>query len=125
MDVSSEAIHALLPIYLTSVLGLSAATLGIMVRDLGTDGRVDMSAMAGDFVGDDPQGAWAEASKQATEAWGGDGVLAKTVTMPWGAQMPAPMALSILRNDVFGHTWDLARATGQSTDLDAEVSDVR
>lgn len=30
MDVSSEAIHALLPIYLTSVLGLSAATLGII-----------------------------------------------------------------------------------------------
>lgn len=30
MDVSSEAIHALLPIYLTSVLGLSAAMLGIV-----------------------------------------------------------------------------------------------
>lgn len=94
-----------------------------MARDLGLQGQVDMSNMADDFVGDDPQGAWTEASKQATDAWRGEGVLAKTVTMPWGAQMPAPMALSILRNDVFGHTWDLARATGQSTDLDAEVSE--
>jgi len=30
MDVASEAIHALLPIYLTTVLGLSAATLGVI-----------------------------------------------------------------------------------------------
>lgn len=30
MDVSSEAIHALLPIYLTTVLGLSAAAIGII-----------------------------------------------------------------------------------------------
>jgi sugar phosphate permease len=30
MDISSESIHALLPIYLTSVLGLSAATLGMV-----------------------------------------------------------------------------------------------
>lgn len=93
-----------------------------MVRDLGADGQVDMSAMAGDFVGTDPQGAWAAASEQATAAWGGEGVLAKTVTMPWGAQLPAPVALTILRNDVFQHSWDLARATGQSTDLDADVA---
>lgn len=94
-----------------------------MVRDLGLQGQVDMSEMAGDFVGDDPQGAWVEASKQATEAWHGDGVLAKTVTMPWGAQMPAPVALTILRNDVFQHSWDLARATGQATaGFDADVA---
>lgn len=30
MDVASEAIHALLPIYLTTVLGLSAAALGVI-----------------------------------------------------------------------------------------------
>ncbi|MDE2361990.1 MAG: MFS transporter [Hyphomicrobiales bacterium] len=30
MDVSSEAIHALLPLYLTGVLGLSTATLGLI-----------------------------------------------------------------------------------------------
>ncbi len=30
MDVSSEAIHALLPVYLTTVLGLSAAAIGII-----------------------------------------------------------------------------------------------
>ncbi len=30
MDVSSEAIHALLPIYLTTVLGLSAAAIGVI-----------------------------------------------------------------------------------------------
>ncbi|MBX7161348.1 MAG: TIGR03086 family protein [Acidimicrobiia bacterium] len=93
-----------------------------MVRDLGRDGQVDLAAMADDFVGSDPQAAWAEASREATEAWRGDGVLAKTVTMPWGAQLPAPAALTILRNDLFQHSWDLARATGQSTDLDADVA---
>lgn len=94
-----------------------------MVADLGRDGQVDMSKMASDFVGDDPQQAWATASAAATSAWEGDGVLERTVTMPWGQALPAPAALTILRNDVFQHTWDLAKATGQSTALDPEIAD--
>lgn len=94
-----------------------------MVADLGRDGAVDMSKMAADFVGDDPQGAWATASAAATAAWQGDDVLERTVTMPWGQALPAPAALTILRNDVFQHTWDLARATGQDSALDPELAE--
>ncbi|MFN8103020.1 MAG: TIGR03086 family metal-binding protein [Acidimicrobiia bacterium] len=94
-----------------------------MVAALGRDGRVDMSKMASDFVGDDPQGAWEAASAAATSAWQADGALARTVTMPWGQELPAPAALTILRNDLFQHTWDLAKATGQDTALDADLAE--
>jgi uncharacterized protein (TIGR03086 family) len=45
----------------------------------------------------------------------------RIVTLPFG-EMPAGMALNIAIFDVTTHAWDLAKATGQSTDLDPEVA---
>jgi MFS family permease len=53
MDVSSEAIHALLPVYLTTVLGLSAAALGLIegFAEATTLGVKIFSGAASDWLG--------------------------------------------------------------------------
>lgn len=68
--------------------------------------------MGGDNLGDDPQGAWAQASKRAMDAFEGPGAMEKIVKLPFG-EMPAGIALNIAIFDVATHAVDLARATGQ------------
>jgi uncharacterized protein (TIGR03086 family) len=68
--------------------------------------------MGGDNVGDDPQAAWAAASKRAMTAFEAPGVMDKIVKLPFG-EMPAGIALNIAVFDVATHSVDLARATGQ------------
>lgn len=41
--------------------------------------------------------------------------------MPFG-ELPAGMYLGLATNDVFTHGWDLAKATGQQTDLDPDMA---
>lgn len=75
--------------------------------------------MGGDNLGDDPQGAWATASKRAMAAFDQPGVLDKMVTLPFG-EMPGGVALNIAVFDVATHATDLAKASGQAiedTDL--------
>jgi uncharacterized protein (TIGR03086 family) len=50
-------------------------------------------------------------------AFGAKGALEGTVQLPF-AELPAPMFLQIVTTDQFVHAWDVAKATGQSTDLD-------
>jgi len=69
--------------------------------------------MGGDNVGDDPQGAWATASKRAMTAFEAPGVMDKVVKLPFG-EMPAGIALNIAVFDVATHAVYLARATGQT-----------
>ena len=45
----------------------------------------------------------------------------KTLNLPW-AQMPASVFIVMASADQFVHGWDLARATGKSTDLDPELA---
>jgi uncharacterized protein (TIGR03086 family) len=44
-----------------------------------------------------------------------------TLQLPW-APMPASVFVVMASADQFVHGWDLARATGQSTDLDADLA---
>ena len=48
--------------------------------------------------------------------FGADGVMEQMITMPFG-QMPGAAVMGLATNDTFQHGWDLAKATGQSTDL--------
>ena len=56
----------------------------------------------------------------ATKAFEPAGILDKVITLPFG-EMPAGAAVNIAIFDVTTHTWDLAKGTGQSTELDPEV----
>ena len=43
------------------------------------------------------------------------------ITLPFGS-LPGSVYIGIVTTDAFTHGWDLARATGQSTDLDPEFA---
>jgi len=76
--------------------------------------------MVGDNLGSDYKAAFAAASDRAQQAFGAPGVAEKMVTLPFG-EMPAGVAVNFAIFDVTTHTWDLAKGTGQGTDLDPEV----
>jgi uncharacterized protein (TIGR03086 family) len=79
--------------------------------------------MVGDNLGSDYKAAFAAASDRAQQAFGAPGVAEKMVTLPFG-EMPAGVAVNFAIFDVTTHAWDLAKATGQSTDLDPEVAGI-
>lgn len=49
------------------------------------------------------------------------GVLDEPVMTPVGMEMPGGRLFGIFTTDTLLHTWDLARATGQDVELDAEL----
>ena len=63
-----------------------------------------------DHVGDDPVGAFAEASAKAAAAWRNEGALEGMVSIP--AEMPAVACLGVNIIDIGTHCWDLASAIG-------------
>ena len=76
--------------------------------------EVDHSA--GDFL------AAFDAATQATvDCFEVDGALDGMVKMPFG-EMPGRAVLGLAMTDTFTHGWDLAKATGQSTDLAPELA---
>jgi len=81
----------------------------------------DIRLRRGPSVDDDPVGAW-EHHAAAVQAVLDDPAHADAAfTHPHLPPMPLPQAISrFYTGDVFMHTWDLARATGQDESLDAE-----
>ena len=75
-----------------------------------------------DFAASDFNSSFAEGSRLATAAFSADGALDKTMKLPFG-ELPGARVLQIAALDNFAHGWDLARATGQSTDLDAGLAE--
>jgi uncharacterized protein (TIGR03086 family) len=76
---------------------------------------------AGDFSTGDFVAAFDEGSATCVAAFKGDGVMEKILTLPFG-QMPGSAFVGIAATDTFTHGWDLAKATGQSTDLAPELA---
>ena len=77
-------------------------------------GETDFSA--GDFVA-----AFDEGAKVCVAAFSADGVMEKMLTLPFG-QMPGSAFVGLAATDTFAHGWDLAKATGQTTDLTPELA---
>jgi uncharacterized protein (TIGR03086 family) len=76
---------------------------------------------AGDFSKGDFVAAFDDGSAKCVAAFKGDGVMEKILTLPFG-QMPGSAFVGIAATDTFTHGWDLAKATGQSTDLAPELA---
>jgi uncharacterized protein (TIGR03086 family) len=77
-------------------------------------GETDWSA--GDFVADFDEGA-----RRCVEAFNGDGAMDRMLTLPFG-QMPGSAFIGLASTDTFTHGWDLAKATGQDTDLAPQLA---
>jgi uncharacterized protein (TIGR03086 family) len=71
---------------------------------------------AGDFVA-----AYRESIELVVAAFEADGVLGRTVRLPFG-EFPGAAVVGMAALDQFAHGWDLARAIGQHTDLDPALA---
>lgn len=76
----------------------------------------DSDHASGDYLS-----AFDEVSSNAVAAFSQDGVMQKTFTLPFG-EMPGAALMGLATTDTFQHGWDLAKATGQSTDLAPELA---
>lgn len=81
----------------------------------------EISGEAPDFTKGDLSAAFQEAAAKAVAAFQQPGALDRTLTLPWG-EMPGGAFLGVAATDTFTHGWDLARSTGQSSDLDPELA---
>jgi uncharacterized protein (TIGR03086 family) len=73
-----------------------------------------------DVIGDDWSGAYRTAADGLLAAWRQPGTLERTVPLPFG-EMPATWSIGQHIADLAVHAWDIARATGQPTELDPGV----
>jgi uncharacterized protein (TIGR03086 family) len=74
-----------------------------------------------DFAAGDYLAAFDEASAGLVACFEAEGVMQSMVKMPFG-EMPAGAVMGLAMNDTFTHGWDLAKATGQSTDIAPELA---
>jgi uncharacterized protein (TIGR03086 family) len=74
-----------------------------------------------DFAAGDYVAAFDEAARAAVAAFSAPGALEKMLTLPFGP-MPGAAFIGLATSDTFQHGWDLAKATGQSTDLAPELA---
>lgn len=87
------------------------------------EGGTGIALPAGPAVDADPVGAW-RAHADAVQALLDDPATAGRVLInPHLGEVPLPEAVSrFYTSDVFMHSWDLARATGQDETLDPDLS---
>jgi uncharacterized protein (TIGR03086 family) len=78
-------------------------------------------AQAGDVPDDGWLPAYRAATARATAAWADDATLDAMVEVPWG-KIPGRFAIAGYIQEILTHGWDLARATGQPTELDPELA---
>jgi uncharacterized protein (TIGR03086 family) len=81
------------------------------------EGEVDDT----DYAGEDFVAAYEENIQIAVAAFEAEGVLNKTVQLPFG-EFPGAVLLGLAAMEQFTHGWDLARAIGHPTDLDPELA---
>ena len=78
-------------------------------------------ADAPDFAAGDYVAAFDAAAAVAVAEFEAEGALTKTVTLPFG-QFPGEAFMGLAVTDTFQHAWDLAKATGQDTNLAPELA---
>ena len=81
-----------------------------VVTGEGADTEADYAA--GDYVA-----AYEESIPVTIAAFAADGVLDKTIRLPFG-EFPGAVVLGMAATEEFTHGWDLARAIGDQADLD-------
>lgn len=74
-----------------------------------------------DYASGDYVAAFDEVTAEEVSAFQADGVMEQTFKLPFG-EMPGAALAGLSTTDTFQHGWDLAKATGQSTDLAPELA---
>ncbi len=76
----------------------------------------DVDYSSGDFVA-----TFDQAAADCLAAFAADGVMEQMLELPFG-QMPGSTFAGLAATDTFTHGWDLAKATGQNTDLAPDLA---
>jgi len=76
-----------------------------------------------DVIGEDWLGAYRAAADDLLEAWQREGALDRTIHLPFG-DVPATWSVGQQVADIVVHGWDIAKATGQPTELDPDLGRV-
>jgi uncharacterized protein (TIGR03086 family) len=92
----------------------------VMFRDVGADGVADPSLFGRDLIGADAANSFDEAGRAAVAAWGAEGKVDGTAKLPFG-EFPAAFALQLPAMDMLVHSWDLAKATGQTVEWNSQL----
>jgi uncharacterized protein (TIGR03086 family) len=74
-----------------------------------------------DFAAGDFEAVFDQGAKHAVAAFRAPGVMEKPLKLPF-AVLPGAVFVFIAAIDTFTHGWDLAKAIGQSTDLDPPLA---
>ena len=74
-----------------------------------------------DWASGDYMAAFDSAVADSLAAFQAEGALEKTVSLPFG-DMPGAAVMGLATTDTFTHGWDLAKATGQDTNLAPELA---
>ncbi|WP_407842043.1 TIGR03086 family metal-binding protein (plasmid) [Streptomyces sp. DSM 116496] len=91
------------------------------VAVLGAGGSfMSVPHFADDVADGDWATAWAAATKEFDAVWSDPAVLGRQIGLPWGP-VPGVVGAVIYTNELVLHTWDLAKATGQSPEWDPEI----
>ncbi|WP_226345566.1 TIGR03086 family metal-binding protein [Agilicoccus flavus] len=86
------------------------------------DGGSDARLPAGPPVEADPAAAWRAHAAAVQELLDDPRTASKLLSNPHIGELPLPTAIDrFYTSDVFMHTWDLARASGQEVRLDPDV----
>ena len=75
-----------------------------------------------DFASGDFVAAYDATATDAIDAFSDPAAAEKMLTLPF-AEVPGAFLMQMITTDQFTHGWDLARATGQSTDLDPALAE--
>lgn len=71
---------------------------------------------AGDYLA-----SFDQLAAETVAAFGAEGAMEQMVNLPFGS-MPGAAFMGLASTDTFTHGWDLAKATGQDTDLDPALA---
>jgi len=92
-----------------------------MFAEVARGGTADATGEMEDHTHPDPGTNYLASAESVFGAWAEPGAMERRCRMPFG-EIPAPAAVSIHFLDIVVHGWDLARATGQDTAIDADLA---
>ena len=94
-----------------------------MFDDAAQEKEFDTSRFSKDLVGTDPADSYEQGAAKLKTTVRQSGLLDRNWTMPFGAT-PGQIAISIATVESVIHGWDIAKATGQQPNFDAELTEV-
>jgi len=99
-------------------------TIGVveMFDDAAQTRPFNGSIFANDNVGDDSGASYEQRAAVLRDTLSQPDVLDRTWTMPFG-EIPGAFAANFATLELFQHGWDVARASGQQIDFDADVTE--